>query len=70
MSTLKFKVEKMKCNGCENAIHSGLSEIDGIENVATDLALKMVTVTFSKNVTETEISSKLKAIGYEGILVK
>lgn len=70
MNTLKFKVEKMKCNGCVNAIRSGLSDIDGVENIDTDLVSKMVTITFSTNVTETEISTKLKAIGYEGILLK
>ncbi len=70
MSTLKFKVEKMKCNGCVNLIRNGLAEIDGIENVDTELVSKMVTITFNKNVTETAISSKLIAIGYEGILVK
>jgi copper chaperone len=70
MQTQKYKVEKMKCNGCVNLIRNGLAEIDGIENVDTDLVSKMVTITFNENVTEAAISSKLKAIGYEGIVVE
>lgn len=69
MQTQKYKVEKMKCNGCVNLIRNGLAEIDGIENVDTDLVSKMVTITFNENVTEAVITSKLNAIGYEGIIV-
>ncbi len=71
MKTTKFKVAKMKCNGCENSIRSGLLNMQGIESVDTDLGNQIVTVTHNDTPHfEMLLSAKLKAIGYEGEMLE
>ncbi len=71
MKTAKFKVPKMKCNGCVNTIRNGLLDIHGIESVETDLGTQVVTISYNDApFFETLIAAKLKAIGYEGELLE
>lgn len=37
---MKFTVENMKCGGCSAAVQSKLEALEGVEQVAVDLATK------------------------------
>ena len=57
-----FEVENIKCSGCMNRIKTSLLTIDGVEAVAINLELEMISVegTFDRE----RIIAKLNELGY------
>jgi len=63
MNTLEFLAKNIKCMGCVNNIKTGLSEMNGIENVDVDLESGKVSVSGS-GLSKPGIEDKLKVLGY------
>lgn len=62
--TTSVKIDNLKCGGCANSITSGLSKLDGIENVTVDLETSTVEIAHSEAVTLDTLKSKLAKMGY------
>ena len=57
-----FEVENIKCNGCINRIKTSLLTIEGVETVAINLELEMLSV---EGVFDREkVIAKLNELGY------
>lgn len=57
-----FEVENIKCNGCINRIKTSLLTIEGVETVAINLELEMLSVegAFDRE----KVIAKLNELGY------
>lgn len=64
MKELKFKIEGMMCEGCENRVKNALMTITGVEEVSADHTTGMVVV---KTTTDNEgaIREEISDLGYE-----
>jgi copper chaperone len=60
----KLNVEGMSCAHCENAVKKAVSAINGVTNVAVELAGKTVTVTHDENVTADTVKNAIEELGY------
>lgn len=61
----KLNVEGMSCSHCENAVKKALLAMDGVKEVAVDLASKTVTVTHEQKVTKNSIIAEIEEQGYD-----
>ena len=61
-----LNVEGMSCSHCENRVKKAVSALDGVKNVAVDLAGKTVTVEFDPGkVTVAAIGEAIEDQGYD-----
>ncbi len=63
-------VQNLKCGGCVKTIVSGLSQINGIENVMVDNDSSIVSFAYINVDDALLVKEKLKAIGYPSIDTK
>jgi len=61
----KLYVEGMTCSHCESAVKKAVSAINGVTEVAVDLAEKTVTVTHDESVTAARIQVEIEEQGYD-----
>jgi copper chaperone CopZ len=63
---VKFEVEGMTCEGCENAINNSVKKLDGIENVKSSHTGKYTKVNIDTSlVTVSEIEQSIIDAGYQ-----
>jgi copper chaperone CopZ len=60
----KLKVNNIKCGGCENTIRTGLSKIQGLENIQADAASGEVTFDYIDHSALEAAREKLRKMGY------
>ena len=65
MEELKFRIDGMMCNGCENRVQNAIKTIEGVENVIANHTDGTVIVTLNKKIDRTIIKEKIEDIGYE-----
>ncbi|MCL5292656.1 MAG: cation transporter [Actinobacteria bacterium] len=64
--TVKFKTRGMVCTACEMLIESSLSSVDGVEEVSSDYAKELTTVTYEEERVELgRLFEKFERAGYE-----
>ena len=63
---MKIKIKGMSCQHCVQTIKKALEEIDGITNVAVDLATGEVTFEETRPVDGDLMREKIKKAGLEG----
>lgn len=59
-----FQVDGMTCAHCAAAVTREVTGIDGVDDVAVDVAAGRVAVTVSKDVSEQAISDAITEAGY------
>jgi copper chaperone CopZ len=59
-----FDVVGMTCDHCARSVSNEIREIDGVDDVAVDLATGVVTVTSNGHVASCDISSAVTEAGY------
>ncbi len=59
-----FKIQNLKCEGCENTIISNLLSIDGITKIALNIPTSEITLEYDAIGTLNDASKKLSKIGY------
>ena len=68
MEKIVLNVEGMSCAHCENAIKKAVGALDGVSEVAVDLANKKVTVQYNhEKVAVENIKSEIEEQGYDVI---
>jgi len=67
MKTESLKVKNMKCMGCVNTIQTGLSSLQGVSNVKTELSNSTVTFSFESDSLKEEVIKKLDSLGYPAV---
>lgn len=60
----QLHVSHMKCQGCVNAVKTGLSTFPEVKSVEVDLAKALVEIDYDESLTLEKIKEKLKQIGY------
>ena len=62
---MKIKIKGMSCQHCVKTVKKALEEIDGIANVAVDLATGEATFEETHPVEKDQVREKVKKAGYE-----
>ena len=62
---MKVKIKGMSCQHCVKTVKTALEEIDGIANVAVDLATGEVAFEETRPVDKDLVREKIKKAGYE-----
>jgi copper chaperone len=62
---MKVKIKGMSCQHCVKTVKKALEEIDGITNVAVDLATGEATFEETHTVEKDLVREKVKKAGYE-----
>ncbi|MCC6753758.1 MAG: heavy-metal-associated domain-containing protein [Saprospiraceae bacterium] len=70
MNDLTLSIDKMKCQGCVEAIRTSLAAIDPQCVVRVDLPAKLLNVRLSTLVQEAIILNALESIGFAARVVK
>ena len=65
MKELKFKVDGMRCEGCENRIKKALNMLNGVTDVYSNFKDGIVIVTIDKNVNTNSIKETINDLGFE-----
>ncbi len=65
MKELKFKVDGMHCEGCENRIKKALNMLNGVTDVYANFKDGIVIVTIDKNVNTNSIKEIINDLGFE-----
>ncbi len=60
---MRIEIENLKCGGCQKAITSGLSAIEGVKSIVIDDATSTVSVVGDEAL-RPAIISKLESMGY------
>ena len=64
MNTLIYTVPGISCDHCKHAIESEVSQVEGVDSVAVDVAAKTVTVS-GEPLDEPAIIAAIDEAGYE-----
>lgn len=64
MEKVSIKVDNLKCGGCANSITQNLRKRGGVLQVNVDIESSEVDVTFSDEISKTEILQILQKLGY------
>jgi copper chaperone CopZ len=65
MNTIQtYDVVGMTCDHCARSVGNEIRKIDGVDDVAVDLATGVVTVTSTGDVASCDISSAVSEAGY------
>ena len=65
MSTATYTVTGMTCAHCVASVTEELNELDGVSDVAVDLASGAVTVTSDAPLTDDAVKSAVEEAGYQ-----
>ena len=65
MKELKFKVDGMHCEVCENRIKKALNMLNGVTGVYANFKDGIVIVTIDKNVNINSIKETINDLGFE-----
>ena len=65
MKELKFKVDGMHCEGCENRIKKALNMLNAVTDVYANFKDGIVIVTIDKNVNTNSIKETINDLGFE-----
>lgn len=65
MAEMTYTVTGMTCEHCVRSVTEELSEIEGVFDVAVNLATGAVTVTSSEPVPENDVRAAVEEAGYE-----
>ncbi len=66
MEKITLNVEGMSCSHCENAVKNAVGELDGVSNVAVNLAEKTVTIDFdAAKVSPAEFKPVIEEEGFD-----
>lgn len=69
--TKTIKVDGMSCTRCVESIHIGTVDVQGLMNIAVDLANAQSTVTFEDSQTSAEtIAAVIEGIGFDATVVR
>lgn len=60
----KFKVEGMKCSACAQRVEETVNDIEGVSG-RVDLRTSTLTVSYSRDVDDALITSRLDRLGYK-----
>lgn len=63
-------IEGMKCEHCANFVKKALLAVDGVENVAVDLAAKKADVQTNKDVSDKSLSDAITDAGFQTVEIK
>ncbi|GIV14729.1 MAG: hypothetical protein KatS3mg022_0164 [Armatimonadota bacterium] len=67
---IRLNAPDIVCEGCANAITNALGKLDGVQQVAVDIATKMVDVQYEDGkVTVDAILQRLDAAGFPATVV-
>ncbi|WP_264001550.1 heavy-metal-associated domain-containing protein [Mycolicibacterium gadium] len=64
LSATTFNVAEMRCGGCVRRVSGELSEIDGVRDVAVDLASGQVAVTSAAPMDQSAFRAAVESAGY------
>ena len=64
MPEITYTVPEISCGHCERALRSELTEVDGVSDVAVDLATKLVTVR-GESLDDAALRAAIAQAGYE-----
>ena len=64
MDKQTFHIPKISCGHCTRTIENELKELDGVQQVESDIESKTVTVQFQTPVTQDQILATLAEINY------
>lgn len=64
MSDRELWVSGMKCAGCERAVETAISSVDGVERAKADHTTGRVLVTAASSVEEETLAEAIRAVGY------
>jgi copper chaperone CopZ len=67
MEKQTFHIPKISCGHCTRTIENELKELDGVQNVSSDILQKRVTVQFQSPLTKEKILATLKEIDYPAV---
>jgi copper chaperone len=62
---MKLKIKGMSCQHCVKSVKKALEEIDGIDNVAVDLATGEATFEETRPVDKDLLKEKIRKAGFE-----
>jgi copper chaperone len=65
MAEATYTVTGMTCEHCVRSVAEEISELDGVSDVAVELATRAVTVTSSEPVPEADVRAAVEEAGYE-----
>jgi copper chaperone len=65
MAEATYTVTGMTCEHCVRSVAEEISELDGVSDVAVELATGAVTVTSSEPVPEADVRAAVEEAGYE-----
>lgn len=63
----RIEIQNLKCSGCVDTVHSGLSKINGIENLNVDLKSSTISFTKVNKELDNQVKSKLAEMGYPAL---
>lgn len=64
MEKESYQIPAIHCGHCTHTIKMELEELEGVKNVAADLASKQIVVEFEAPATEEDIIDTLREINY------
>lgn len=67
MNATILTVEGMVCGGCANAVKTALGSLEGVTNVAVDLAAKRVAVDHDDRATRDQLAVALQRAGFQSV---
>jgi len=59
-----FRVNNIKCGGCENSIKKSILKIEGVEALNIDLDSSDITLEYAEESTLEKVKNKLNSMGY------
>jgi copper chaperone len=65
MTTTRFAVPGISCEGCKTAIEGALRPIAGVESVAVDLGGRVVDVVHEPQLDPVQLADAVEGQGYE-----
>lgn len=64
MNQLVFKVEGMKCEGCEKRLSKALTTFENITKVEADHKTGTVAILFDKQIDENQVKENIENLGF------
>lgn len=65
MKKVTFSIPEMSCGHCTSSIEKGLTAIDGVLSVSSDLANKTTTVEFNESLTVPALVEAFDDLGFD-----
>lgn len=65
MKKVTFSIPEMSCGHCTSSIEKGLTAVDGVQSVTSDIAAKTTTIEFNDSTTVAKLVEAFDNIGFE-----